>query len=66
MSPKQEGYYYSDDGFKSTLWYETCCILTSDSLKYVPMDPVNKFPALVQIMAGYQTGNNPLCDQTFV
>ena len=25
LNPKQEG-YFSDDGFKSTFWYETCCI----------------------------------------
>ena len=30
------------------------------SLKFVPRSPVDKKPALVQVMAWHQTGDNPL------
>ena len=32
------------------------------SLKFVPKGPINKIPALVQIMAWHQTGDKPLSE----
>ena len=43
-----------------------CCILIQISLKFVPKDPIDNTPALVQMMAGYQPGDKPLAELMMV
>ena len=38
------------------------CILTRISLKFVPKDPIDDKPALVKVMAWFQTGTKPLLE----
>ena len=49
-----------DDIFKSISLNEKAQILTKLSLKFVPNGPIKNIPALIQIMAWCQPGNEPL------
>ena len=42
------------------------CILTKIPLKFIPKDPINNIPSLVQIMAWRRTGDKPLCEPMVV
>ena len=41
-------------------------ILIKISMKFVPRDPIDNIPALVQIMAWHRTGNKPLSEPMMV
>ena len=41
---------------------EKFCILIKISLRFVPKDPINNIPALVQIMAWRRSGDKPLTE----
>ena len=59
MRPGQDDPHFSYDIFKWISYNENCCILI---LNYVPRDPIDNHPALVQIMARCRTGNRPLSE----
>ena len=50
MVPRQSGQCFEDDVLKRISVNKNILILAEISLNLVPMDPINKDPALVQIM----------------
>ena len=52
--------YMADDIFKCIVMNEKFCISIWISLKFVPRDPINNRPALVQVMAWCRTDDKPL------
>ena len=56
----------ADDTFKYKFVNENVLISIKFSLKFVPYDPINNIPALVQIMARRQIGNKPLSEPMMV
>ena len=48
---RQNGRHFADDIFKCIFLNENVWILIKISLNFVPKDPINNIPALVQIMA---------------
>ena len=48
---RQNGCHFTDDNFKCICLNENIWIQIEISLKFVPKGPINKIPALVQIMA---------------
>ena len=59
LRPRQNGRHFADDIFK-------CIFLNQISLKFVPKDPINNIPALVQTMAWRRPGNKPLSEPMLV
>ena len=53
---RQNGRQFADDIFKCIFLNENVWILIKISLKFVPKDPINNIPALVQIMAWLLVG----------
>ena len=51
LPPGQNGRYFTDDIFRCFFLNEKFCILIKISLKFVPKDPIENNPTLVQIMA---------------
>ena len=51
LRPRQNGRHFPDDIFKSIFSNENVQFSIKISLKFVPKDPTNTIPALVQIMA---------------
>ena len=49
--PGQNGRHFADDIFRCIFVNENFYILIWISLKFVPKDPINSIPALIQIMA---------------
>ena len=62
MRPRQNGRHFSDDIFKCVFLNEKLWIAIRISLKFVPKDPINNIPALVQIMAWRRLGDKPLSE----
>ena len=62
LRPRQNGRHFADDIFKCIFLNENIWILIQISLEFVPKGPINNFPALVQIMACRQPGDNPLSE----
>ena len=58
----QNGRHFPDAIFKWIFVNENARILINISLKFVPKGPINNIPALVQIMAWHQPGDNPLSE----
>ena len=52
----------ADDIFKCIFWNEKFCIMNKISLRFVPKDPIDNNPALVQIMAWCRIGDRPLSE----
>ena len=50
----------TDNSFKCIFMNEKFCILIWISLKFVPKDPIDNKPPLIQVMAWHQTCNKPL------
>ena len=48
---RQNGRHFADDIFKCIFLSENVRIAIKISLKFVPKDPINNIPSLVQIMA---------------
>ena len=59
LRPRQNGRHFSDGTFK-------CIFLSESLLKFVPKGPINNIPALVQIMAWRQRGDEPLSEPMLV
>ena len=66
LRPRQNGRYFADDTFKRIFLNENVGISITISLTFVPKGPINKIPALVQVMAWRQPGNKPLTEQMMV
>ena len=66
LRPKQNGRHCSDDIFKCIFFNENAWISIKISLKFVPKGPINKIPALVQIMAWRWSGDKPLSEPMMV
>ena len=64
--PRQNGRHFPDDIFKCIFFNENVWILLKISLKFVPKGPINKIPALVQIMAWRRPGDKPLSEPMMV
>ena len=62
LRPRQNGRHFPDDIFKCIFLNENVCITFKISLKFVPKGPIDKIPALVQIMAWRRTGDKPLSE----
>ena len=60
LRPRQDGRHFADDIFKWVFLNEDLWISINVSLKFVPKDPINNIPALVQIMAWRRPGDKPL------
>ena len=55
--PGQNGRHFTDDGSKCIFVNEKFCILIIISLKFLPKGPIDKNPALVQIIAWHRIGD---------
>ena len=64
--PRQNGRHFPDDIFKCIFLNENVLISIKISLKFVPNGPINKIPALVQIMAWRRPGDKPLSEPMMV
>ena len=62
----QNGRHLADDIFKCIFLNKNVRISIKISLKFVPKDPVNNIPALVQIMAWRRPGDKPLSEPMMV
>ena len=60
MRPRQNGRHFADDTFNRIFLNENVRISIKFSLKFVPKGPINKIPALFQIMAWRRPGDKPL------
>ena len=60
LRPRQNGCHFADNIFKWIFFNEKVWISIKISLKFVPQDPINNIPALVQIMAWCRPGDKPL------
>ena len=58
--PRHNGRHFSDDIVKWIFLNENVWIPIKISLKFVPHDPINNMPALVQIMAWRRLGDKTL------
>ena len=66
LRPRQNGRRFADNTFKRIFLNENVIILIKISLKFVPKDPIDNIPALVQIMAWRQSGDKPLSEPMMV
>ena len=62
LRPKQNGHCFPDDVFKCIFMNENIWISIQISRKFVPKDPINNIPALVQIMAWHWPGDKSLSE----
>ena len=60
--PGQNGRLFADDTFNRIFMNENVRIAIEISLKFVPKDPINNIPALIQIMAWRRSGDKPLSE----
>ena len=66
LRPRQNGCHFPDDIFKCIFLNENAWISIKISLKFVPKCPINKIPALVQIMAWRRSGDKPISEPMMV
>ena len=62
LRPRQNGRHFADDIFKCMFFNENAWIPIKISPKFVPLGPINKILALVQIMAWRRLGDKPLSE----
>ena len=62
----QNGRYFANDIFKRIFFNENVWISIKISLKFIPKGPINKIPALFQIMAWRCPGDKPLSEAMLV
>ena len=62
LRPRQKGRHFADNTFKCIFLNEDVRISIEISLKFVPNDPINNIPALVQIMAWHRAGDKSLSE----
>ena len=66
LRPRQDGRHFADAIFKCIFLNENAWIPIKISLEFVPEDPINNIPALVQIMAWRRPGDKPLSEPIMV
>ena len=66
LKPRQNGCHFPDNIFKCIFLNENVWILIKIWLKFVSKDPINKIPALVEIMTWCRPGNKPLSEPMMV
>ena len=66
LRARQNDRRFADDTFKRIFLNENVRISIKISLKFVPKDPINNNPALVQIMAWRRSGDKPLSEAMMV
>ena len=66
LRPRQNGHHFADDIFKCIFLNENVWISIKISMTFVPRGPINKIPALVQIMAWRRPGDEPLSEPLMV
>ena len=66
LRPGQNGRHFADDIFKRIFFNENVWISIKISLKFVPKGPINKIPALFQIMAWRRPGDKPLSEPMMI
>ena len=54
LAPEQNSRHFADSIFKCICMNEKFCISLRISLPFVPKDPIDNKPALVQVMAWHQ------------
>ena len=64
--PRQNGRHFPDDSFKWIFLNVNVWISIEVSLKFAPKGPINKIPALVQIIAWRRPGDKPLSEPMMV
>ena len=65
LRPRQNGHHFPDDIWKCIFLNENVQILIKNSLKFVPMGPIN-IPALVQLMAWRRSSDKSLSESMMV
>ena len=60
--PGQNDRHFADGRFKCIFMNENFFTLIRISLKFAPKRPIDNEPALVQVMAWCQTGNEPITE----
>ena len=63
---RQNGHHFADDMCKYIFLNKNVWISIKISLNFVPKDPINTIPALVQIMAWRRPGTKPLSEPMMV
>ena len=66
LRPIQDIRHFADDILTCIFFNENCCILIKFSLKFVRNGPIDKNPALVQIMAWRRSGDKPLSEPMMI
>ena len=66
LRPRRNEQHFAGDIFKRIFFNENVSISIKISLKFVPKDPINNIPALVQIMAWHRLGDKPLSEPMMV
>ena len=66
LRPRRNGRHFPDDTFKYMFLTENISISIKISLTFVPKDPINNIPALVQIMVWRRPGDKPLSDRMMI
>ena len=66
LRPRQDGRRFPNDTFERIFLKENVIILIKISLKFVPNDPINNIPTLVQIMACRRPSDKPLSEPMMV
>ena len=66
LRPRRSEQHFADDIFKRIFFNESVWISIKISLKFVPKGPINKIPALFQIMASRRPGDKPLSEAMLV
>ena len=62
MTSRQNSRHFSDNTFTHIFLNENNWIFNDISLQFIPKDPIDNTPALVQITAWNQTGDEPLSE----
>ena len=63
---RQNGCHFPDNIFKCIFLNENVRILIKISLKFIPKNPINNIPVLIQIMAWRRPGNKPLSEPIII
>ena len=66
LRPRQNWRHFADAIFECIFLKENVWILIIISLKFVPKDPINNIPSLVQIMVWCRPGKKPLSESMMV
>ena len=66
LRPRQNGFQFPNDISKCIFLNENVLIAIRISLEFIPKDPINNIPALVQIMAWRRPGDKPLSEPMMI